>query len=638
VDNSTLPCFPPVGGQGPTGACSIFAALYHQMTHMAGLANRYNNKTSRATVFAPNWTMNFGVGGIGCYDLARKNGCASWEDIPFTPDPTVWNTDPAVWARALSHRVDQNGSIGNVNTPEGFQYMKELLSKGHVLYFDSWIGSFLFKHAGDDPSTDQDDAFIGKNVVWGLDNYVAGHAFAVVGYNDHVWVDINGNGVVDPGEKGVIKIVNSWTEAYEDKGFTYIAYDALREHSAVEGVPENRRFGTAFNYNTAYWVTFKRDYHPRLLAQVTLNTSKRNQLKVQLGYSPATETKPRHIWDSFLMNKQGGEMGFDGTQDATDGGFVFDFTDLITDHKLEGATDGRWYVILTDTTGDGHPVLLKDFTLIDNVTKRRVPSSQTFPISIDGATAHAWVDYSLKLPADTEPPTTPGALRVASAFMNRVTLAWTASRDNVAIKYYRIFRNGRFLLNTEKTSISETNLPLGRTYEYTVAAVDTSNNLSPAGNAVAIRVPKSEVFDTTATYTLINKKSGLAIAAAQGTFAPGVPVVQYRYSRQGSQHWKLVDAGDGSYWIFTPPGQMLFQVADASLNSGARVTQWSDTGSDGCKWVLLPRREKEYVIMNKNSGRVLAIIGASTEHGAQMEQTAFTNDDSQLWHIEAIPK
>jgi hypothetical protein len=67
--------------------------------------------------------------------------------------------------------------------------------------------------------------------------------------------------------------------------------------------------------------------------------------------------------------------------------------------------------------------------------KRRVPSSQTFPISIDGATAHAWVDYSLKLPADKEPPTTPGALRVASAFMNRVTLAWTASRDNVAIKY-----------------------------------------------------------------------------------------------------------------------------------------------------------------------------------------------------------
>ncbi len=638
VDNSTLSCFPPITGQGPTGACSIFAALYYQMTHMAGLVNRYNNKTSKATVFAPNWTMNFGVGGTGCYNLARKNGCASWEDIPFTPDPNVWNTDPAVWARALKHKVDKNGSIGNVCTPEGFRKMKELLSNGYVLYFDSWIGSFLFKRAGDDPSTDKDNAFIGKNVVWGLDNYVAGHAFAVVGYNDNIWVDINGNAKVEPSEKGAIKIVNSWSAAYEDKGFTYIAYDALREISTVEGVPTKRRFGAAFVHNTAYWVTFMPDYYPRLLARVTLNTSKRNQLKVQLGYSPSTQETPQYTWDSFLLNKQGGAMGFDGTEKAGDGSFVLDFTDLITEHKLEGAVRGRWYVTITDANADGNPVLLKDFTLIDNITKKSAKSSRAFPVSLDGTNAHVWVDYSLKLPVDKKPPTAPRHFSTGTAFVNRVTLTWAESKDNVAVKYYRIYRNGEVLLTTENTRISENNLPLGTSYDYAVAAVDTSNNMSPLSKTVKVSVPKSVSFDTNAIYKLVNKKSGKVLAASQGTYQPGVPFVQYNYSKQGSQHFKMVDAEDGSYRIYTLPGNMLVQVGDAAMNSGARVSQWSDNGSDGCKWIMLFQRPGEYMIVNKNSGQVLSVVGASTEHGATMEQTVFVNDDSQLWQIEALPK
>jgi hypothetical protein len=458
-----------------------------------------------------------------------------------------------------------------------------------------------------------------------------------VGYNDYLWVDINGNGKVEPAEKGAIKIVNSWSAAYEDKGFTYIAYDGLRENSAVEGVPAKRRFGSAFLHNTAYWVTFKPDYYPRLLAQITLNTSKRNQIKVQLGYSPSTEEAPKHLWDSFMMNKQGGAMGFDGTDQATDGSFVFDFTDLITKHKLEGTANGRWYVVITDTTADGAPVLLKDFTLIDNMTKKTKKSSHAFPVSIDGKTAHAWVDYSLQLPVDKVPPSTPGPLKVDAGFINRLTLTWPASKDNVAIKGYRISRNGKALVVTEKNSLSEANLPLGQAYTYTVTAVDTSNNLSPTSNAITVRVPKSVPFDKTATYRLLNKKSGHALSVAQGTYQPGVPFLQYKYSKQGNQHFKLVDAEDGSYRIFTLPGNMLVQVNNASMDPGTRVNQWSDNGSDGCKWLLLPSGTNTYAIVNKNSSHVLSIVGGSTEHGAPLEQTAFTKDDSQLWQIEAIP-
>jgi len=637
VDNSQLPSFPPVTSQGPTGACAVFAAYYYQMTHMAGLANGYNNKTSKANVFGPNWTMNFGVGGTGCYIQGKMNGCASWEDIPFTPEPGDWNRDPAVWARALKHRVEDSGTIGNIDTPEGFYRMKELLSEGHVLYFDTWIGSFQFIIAGDDPSTTKDDAYVGKNVIYGVDDYVAGHALAIVGYNDHVWVDINGNGKVDPGEKGVIKVVNSWGAAYEDRGFTYVAYDGLRENSIVEGVPEKRRFGSVFNHNTAYWVTFKKDYYPRLLGQVTLNTQRRNQVKVQLGYSTLDEEEPKYTWDSFIMNNQGGPTGFDGTDNAIDGTFVFDFTDLMDDNKLEGSGRGRWYVSVTDSEADGNPVLIKDFTLIDNITKRSGRTSLDLPMSADGSTAHVYVEYSPILPDDEVPPTAPQKLTVKTAFANTVTLEWAESTDNIAIKHYQVFRDRKPYITTEINSISETNLPLGESYTYHVAAIDTSNNRSAVSNPVAVEVKESAEFDTGLVYSIINKKSGKALSVAQGTFLPGVPFVQYNYSNQGMQHFIMAEAGDGSYYIKTKPGIMLLQVDSSAMDDGSRVVQWEDNGSDSCKWIMIPSGQSNtFILSNKNTGKVLAVVGGSKDEGGFMEQTTFTKDDSQLWVIKRV--
>ena len=49
----------------------------------------------------------------------------------------------------------------------------------------------------------------------------------IVGYNDAIWTDVNGNAVVDPGEKGAFKIANSWGSTWQDNGFIWLAYDAL---------------------------------------------------------------------------------------------------------------------------------------------------------------------------------------------------------------------------------------------------------------------------------------------------------------------------------------------------------------------------------------------------------------------------
>jgi chitodextrinase len=77
-------------------------------------------------------------------------------------------------------------------------------------------------------------------------------------------------------------------------------------------------------------------------------------------------------------------------------------------------------------------------------------------------------------PGDVTPPTAPTGLRVTGVTSSTVSLAWQPASDASGISYYRIYRNGEFLLgwNDTTTFTDRTGLAPGTTYRYSVAAVD----------------------------------------------------------------------------------------------------------------------------------------------------------------------
>jgi chitodextrinase len=79
---------------------------------------------------------------------------------------------------------------------------------------------------------------------------------------------------------------------------------------------------------------------------------------------------------------------------------------------------------------------------------------------------------------DTAPPSVPTGLVSSNVTANSLTLSWTASTDNVAVSGYQIFRNGLSIGSTSTTSYTDTGLVASTTYSYTVAASDTSGNVS----------------------------------------------------------------------------------------------------------------------------------------------------------------
>jgi len=422
VDNSKLPAFPPIRNQGGIGSCMSFASVYYSMTHMVGLSRGWNNKNdNNSTKFSPKWSypmVNKGTDDgswyVPTFEILLNHGAATWSIFSYSGnknDPQSyrqWCTDPEIWRQAIPYRMSQVGEVTDLNTAGGMENLKRFLLNGYVLMFGTDVYGWVFASGGDDPRTTGDSVAIGKPVCYKVEaGQPSGHAMTVVGYNDDVWVDINKNGFVEQGERGALRIANSWGTDWrpdgveDDSGFTWISYDALRTLSSVPGVnnaDRTRRFDGAFWFNKVFWITAREPYAPKLMAEFTLSHARRSQVSVRVGSSAPGQTFIQNEWIPGVLRSQGGEFGFDGLVNSKPGTFVFDLTDVVS------AGASRYFLEVKDDTA-GSPAQLSNFRLLD-ATGNRLPANPTgVPASADGSTKLSFIDYSFNALKITSPDT-----------------------------------------------------------------------------------------------------------------------------------------------------------------------------------------------------------------------------------------
>jgi C1A family cysteine protease len=409
VDNSTLKYFPPIRSQNPLGSCAAFSTTYTQLSYMTAFQRDLDirNGSDNTNKYSPKWTYNMVNGGEDAgssfnqvYAVLEKHGAATWAEFPYDTNYRAWCLVPSVWRNALSVRSNPVQSVWHVNMDDGLDYVKELLNNGYALVFGTYISSWQYKTIGDDPSTPDDDAQVGKRIGYWLNGTEGSHAMTVVGYNDAIWTDVNGNGTIEDGEKGALRIANSWGTYWEDAGFIWLAYDALRSASAVLGGPSVARVA-AFQGNRAYVLTARDNYSPLMIAEFTVNHLKRDQLRLTLGRAATSATSPTTSWTPAAFQNQGGAYAFDGTTTAVDGGFVLDYSDIL----VEGAGVLRYYLGLSDSTS-GDIATLSALKLVDLTTN---PATETVcaavPVTADNQQVYPFVDYLYEGPAYDHPPT-----------------------------------------------------------------------------------------------------------------------------------------------------------------------------------------------------------------------------------------
>ncbi len=367
MDNSLKACFPEIRTQGSLGSCTNWAIVYYQLTYTAGHDYGWDNKNiNNDRKFSPKWTYNMINGGENqgswpgnAYAVLEKHGAARWSLFPYQTSATdpksyrEWCRDGETWRDAIYYRIGpaHYDCLGSKSFEEWLAEVKTLLANEEVLTFATYISSWQFTTINDDKSTSADDAFVRKPVAYWVSGQQGGHMMTIVGYDDNLWTDINNNRKVDPGEKGALRIANSWGPNWQDSGFCWLAYDALRAQSAVLGGPStNRR--PAIEEDSKVWSINMLSYYsedpalpytPTLVAKFKLSHAKRNQLSVALATSVGGS------WTPGALQFQGGAYAFDGTSAACEGTFIFDFTDILP--AIPGESEYR--LLLTDgTTGD----------------------------------------------------------------------------------------------------------------------------------------------------------------------------------------------------------------------------------------------------------------------------------------------
>lgn len=89
------------------------------------------------------------------------------------------------------------------------------------------------------------------------------------------------------------------------------------------------------------------------------------------------------------------------------------------------------------------------------------------------------------LPApDTKRPGAPSGVKAVVASSYEIDLSWNASKDNVGVTGYRVYRNGTQIATTASVSCSDGGLSAATAYTYRIAAFDAAGNVSAMSAAI----------------------------------------------------------------------------------------------------------------------------------------------------------
>lgn len=127
-------------------------------------------------------------------------------------------------------------------------------------------------------------------------------------------------------------------------------------------------------------------------------------------------------------------------------------------------------------------------------------------------------------------PTAPLAFNYAEAAATSITLVWNAASDNVGVIGYNVYRGATLLGTTSDRTFVDSGLTSSTAYSYTVRALDTDANLSPASSTLNV--------STTSNFSADSDSDGIpdSIETALGTNGSSAATASPAISTQQNIH------------------------------------------------------------------------------------------------------
>ncbi len=375
VDLSTSPCFPPLGNQSSLGSCTAFATTYYQFSYEV---NKMNNITSvnDQVVYSPKCVYNNlnegdtdGIAVSDAYVYLNNFGALKENELPYDgnytyiPGNLLDSTDEMIDEKieALKTRVSgmgvltlpDTGTCITSPTDADLNAIKSMINDGKILVITTKT-SFNRKNGF--------GAYSNLSICYR--SYTAssgGHAMAVVGYDDNICCDVNGNGTIEECEKGAFKLANSYGTSIDNSGYKWVLYDAINAVSAnVTNDWESKLSGTRyqalrFSYpQPTFWYIYVENKDVNYIGEINLNTNYYDYLNIQISRTTSNTSNPIYTNSikpriSSLTRQYTGKILFDYDS------YCYPITNYLSGYK--------WYVKLSPYSGDS---LNARFRIIDD--------------------------------------------------------------------------------------------------------------------------------------------------------------------------------------------------------------------------------------------------------------------------------
>lgn len=399
-DNSTQPFLRPVFNQIYAN-CGQASSVGYAFTYEINRARNLAADTS-INQYPPDFVYNFmnyvqgGVSFFHTFDVLKKVGTPTVEEYGgFIVDDIQWMSGYEKYRLAMENRVDEVLAI-NVSSEEGILTLKHWL----VHHMDcSDVGGVALFSASSPWNTvllPEGSPEEGKNVILGWGE--AFHNMTIVGYNDLIRydyngdgrytnnVDLNGDSIIDvrDWEIGGVKIVNSYGIQFCDSGFFYAMYKSLADPYLNQA-----NYKSGIWNNTVLLMKVKEPYEPLLTLKAKICHNSRQAIKISAGISSDTNyLLPEYKLEFPIFNFQGGSYPMQGFSDTIEIGL--DITPLLA-FANEGKYSRFFVQIDENDPRDIFDGKLLELNVFNNATENTDSSYILNKSIINNGTAYASV-------------------------------------------------------------------------------------------------------------------------------------------------------------------------------------------------------------------------------------------------------